>query len=176
MTKPREPRVEGLLKIAGEVLEGTRNRADLDAHGISIGEPIVGEQAKAMLLDELKKAEEFEAAVTALWSELVKQGAQDGSTLRLEVLFTTVNERAAAALAASISKDFGSDGWTATVTKSGDASKGLRVTVVTRPLVLGPEVIEALLEQMTDTAREFSCDLNGVNLPAPKKRSWWPFW
>ncbi len=176
MTKSREPQVEDLLKVAAEVLEGTRDRADLDAHGISIGEPIAGDETKAMLLEELKQAEEVESVAAALWAEMIMQGAQEGNTARLEALFASEDERAAASLAASISRDFASDGWEVRVAKSSAPSEELRVTVLTRPVVLGPEVLQVLLGQMTDTAGEFSCAFHGLRLAPPKKRPWWRFW
>lgn len=176
MTKSRKPGAEDLQKIASEVLDGTRDRADLDAHGISIGEPIVGDQAKAMLLDELKRAEEVESAAAALWAEMLTQGAQEGTTARLEALFQANSERAAASLAASITEELESDGWKVTIAKARDSSKGFEVTVLTRPVVLGPEVLQVLIGQMMDSALEFSCVYDGLTLATPKKRPWWRFW
>jgi hypothetical protein len=176
MKKPPDPRAKELLDVARDVVAGVRDESELDAHGISLGQPITGEPAKAMLLDELDNAAEAERAAATLWAEMTKEGAQEGSTARLEARFSATDERVAAALAANVAAERESDGWVVAIAESQDSSGRRRVMVLTRPLVLGPEVLQVLLEQMTATASEFACDFDGLSLPPAKKRSWWRFW
>ena len=58
MAKTGDEEKEKLLRIAAEVIEGRRDASDLDAHGISLGEPIAGDEAKRMLLAELDKEDQ----------------------------------------------------------------------------------------------------------------------
>ena len=46
---------ERLLEIAAEVVDGKRDRSELEANGITLGEPIVGKDAREMLLRELEQ-------------------------------------------------------------------------------------------------------------------------
>lgn len=42
------------LKIAAEVMEGKRPQSDTEKYGLSFGETIEGDEAKQMLINELK--------------------------------------------------------------------------------------------------------------------------
>jgi|JI10StandDraft_1071094.scaffolds.fasta_scaffold00750_20 hypothetical protein len=131
----------------------------------AIDEPVAGEETRRMLLAELEQL----AAAERLWGRLVAQGVVEGSKARLEALFMTRDEGAAMSLASELA----GDDWGAEVTALGDGR--LRVRVVTRPLVMGPEVLVELANQMVDAGRLFSCEFTGLRL-ASRPRPWWKFW
>lgn len=165
MTSRPPPTHAEVMDVATDVILGKRERQELDALGVSIGEPVVGEAARQMLLAELEQL----AAAERLWLKLVAQGVVEGSKARLEALFMTRDEGAAMALASELP---GGD-WGAEVTALGDGR--LRVRVVTRPLVMGPEVLVELANQMVDAGRQFACEFTGLRL-ASRPRPWWKFW
>ncbi|MDI1483444.1 hypothetical protein [Polyangium sp. y55x31] len=166
------------LKIAAEVVAGKRDCADL-GHGITVGEPISGEEAKRMLLQELEDQHGADKtlaahlrAAEALWSKMAAEGVEEGTRGRFEALFVSSDRASAESLAAELGGD---EDWEANVSEDGAGQ--LRVEVVTRPLVRGPEVVVELANQMVIHAREFGCEFVSIQPTTPKaRRPWWRFW
>ncbi|MDC3957034.1 hypothetical protein [Polyangium jinanense] len=178
MGTPSNAQKEEVLKIAAEVATGKRDSADLP-HGITLGEPISGEEAKRLLLQELEaqaKADEKRAAhlrvAEALWSKMEAEGVQEGTRGRFEALFVSSDRESAASLAAELGGD---EDWEAKVSE--DSTGQLQIKVLTRPLVLGLEVVVELANQMDIHAREFGCDFVSLQpTPTKARRPWWRFW
>jgi hypothetical protein len=171
---------EGLLQVAADVIAGTRGQEDLSAHGLSLGEPIVGDEAKKLLLDELDREQRQErelsehvVAADALWQTLVTQGIKAATLGRFEATFEATEITAAGSLVAEFNgAEWGQEGWTARVKTEREG--GVRVTVLTRPIVLGPESLHELANLLAIAGHEHGCKFAGMKLAAP--RPWWKFW
>jgi hypothetical protein len=172
-TKSREE----LLRVAAEVIAGERDRASLDEHCITIGPPIVGDEAKERFLAELEaEADDDEEDVAAsiadaLWATMVEQGVKERTRGRFEAIFFAKDQHAATSLVSDLDGD---DGWKAEIAKANESDGRLRIVVVTRPLVRGHSVLVVLAGLMVDAARTHGCELQGLQ-PAPS-RPWWRFW
>jgi hypothetical protein len=171
---------EELLQKAAEVISGRQDRADLAAHGLTLGEPIVGDDAKKLFLDQLDREEREQrelldhlTAADALWNTLGAGGVKEGSIRRFEATFQAAGRAAAGSLAAEFNgKEWAREGWSAQV--KAKPSGELQVLVVTRPLVLGPEPLQALATLLLGAGHDHSCTFAGMKL-APA-RPWWRFW
>ncbi|MDI3287465.1 hypothetical protein [Polyangium sp. 15x6] len=178
MGNPSTAQKEEVLKIAAEVVAGKRDSADLP-HGITLGEPISGEDAKRLLLQEIEdqeKADEKRAAhlraAEALWSKMAADGVQEGSRGRFEAFFVSSDRASATSLAAELGGD---EDWEAKVSEENAGQ--LQIKVITRPLVRGLEVVVELANQMDIHAREFGCEFVCIQPTSTKaRRPWWRFW
>jgi len=136
-----------ILRAAAEVVAGKRSKDD----------------AERQLADQLSSAE-------SLWNKLVAQGVRKGAKGRFEATFLVGERTVAKALAA----EFGDDGWSAGLKKDGGNARAFRVTVTTRPVVLGLEVVQELAKMMVAAGKDYSCVFTGLR-PAVA-RPWWKFW
>jgi hypothetical protein len=163
---------EELLRIAEEAVAGTRDAADLQRYGITLGESIEGDAAKSLFLEHLEREEsqdrrltEQVSAAEALWQLLAEQGVERGTLVRFEVTFVAI-EPAARAAAQSLADEFNdpvwaSDGWSARVSDPGGTAR-IRVVVVTRPVAFDREVLRELAKQMMAAGNDCFCDLEGL--------------
>jgi len=181
MSKPSSPDKQELLAIAAEVIAGERESSELAAHGITIGDRTDGEAAKAQLLEALDREEAADRALAdhcraaeSLWSRMAGQGVQEGSIGRFEARFVAKDRRNAEVLAADF--ELLGEGWKSEIVS--DTAHGLfRVNVITRPVVLGLEVVVELTKMMATGAQDFGCDFVGLEpAPVPRSRRWWRFW
>jgi hypothetical protein len=163
---------EELLRIAEEVVAGTRDAADLDRHAITLGESIEGDAAKKLFLEHLEREEsqdlrleEQVATAEALWRSLVNQGVQRGDIVRFEATFVALEPAALAAAQALVDAfnhpAWASEGWSARVSAPGGTAP-IRVVVVTRPVAFDLEVLQELTKQMMATGNDCFCDLEGL--------------
>lgn len=172
---------ERLLRVAAEVVAGERDRAALGGLGITLGDPMEGEGAKETLVAELEREEEVDRIraeharrAGAFWVGLARGGMEEGTQASLKCVFGTDDEHAAASLAG----EFEGDGWRAKLEPHHEGSKHRRIEVTTRPLVMGPEVLETLALQMVELGEAFDCVFLGIEgvLAAPLSRPWWKRW
>jgi hypothetical protein len=178
MGKSSDSQKDDLLKVAAAVIAGERDRADLERYGIAIGEPIVGDDAKKMLVQELEEAERADEAVAeklraaeTIWSKMAADGVQEGSRGPFEVVFVASDRQSADAIAAEFAGD---EEWKVKVGDPGHDGQ-LRVTLITRPLVRGREVVVELANQMTIVGRLLGCEFVSLQ-PSSSRRPWWKFW
>jgi hypothetical protein len=87
---------EELLQIAADATASKRPRAGLEAHGITLGDPIVGEEAKRMLLEQLDTEETQErelaeqvSAAEGLWKNARRAGRPGSHQARVRVAVIT---------------------------------------------------------------------------------------
>jgi hypothetical protein len=175
MTKDPGPQEEELLRIAVEAIESGGDMAELAAQGISIGEPIVGDEAKRMFLEEVAALEAAEARVDALLAQLAELGLGRHCWARFEVMFIARDPTAAAALAT----EYTGDDWTGEVTRSSaaDGLERLHVRIVTRPVLVDRDVLLLLTSQMLELEADFTCELETIRLASVNpKRPWWRVW
>ncbi len=167
---------EELLRVASDVIAGRREPIAMDEHGLTLGAPISGDAAKLMLLAEMAQLDEYArflaeqvSAAESLWQRLIVQGIKEGSTGRYDAIF----EAAALQDAEALRAEYGDDGWSAAVKGAGNDGCS-RVVVTSRPVVLGLEVVQALVKMMVESGQEFSCRFVGLQFCSPRR--WWKIW
>lgn len=170
---------EELLRVAVDVVAGRRDEADLAAHGVTLGEPASGGEAKKMLLEQLESedAEDRVAneAIDLACAELARHGIERGARARFEVIFLAKDPQAATLLAAEYAAD--GEEWETEIGAPRDGVGRPQVKLITRPLVAAREVLEVLTDQMRESGRAYACEFVGIRLvSAPHRRPWWKIW
>ncbi len=181
MSNASTPDRPDLLTVASEVIEGKRDSSELAANGITIGERTEGEAAKKLLLDALDREEAADReladrlrAAESLWSRMADLGVEEGSMGQFEAGFVAKDRRTAELLAANF--EALDEGWKSAIVPD-TAHRLFRVTVITRAVVLGLEVVVELTKIMAGEAHNLGCDFVGLEpAPTPIERPWWRFW
>jgi hypothetical protein len=95
-----------------------------------------------------------------LWAQLERSGVRRGALARVETIFFCADERAAN----SLFGEFAEDGWEARVADRDDGGQGVILKIVTRPLVMGREVLVELAKTMVQAGQELGCPFDGMQV------------
>lgn len=155
------------LAVVEAVLRGERPASDIETHGMTLGPAVSTEELRAQLLRELAAEQAFAERVDATWRALVAEGAEDGRRDRVTATFRGDDPAGLRELARTLGTEWASEGWSFEVADE-------HVHATTRPVHLGPEVVEVLLRTFEEAATAHGSAVEHVRI-APR-RPWWKLW
>jgi hypothetical protein len=151
---------EKVRKLVADV-QGERDWAEFDEHLVTVETPFLSDERSGQepaLLDEPDVSEntvvQHLSTAAILWSKMVSAGAEEGSKGRLEAVFLASTSSAADAILEEVES---AEGWVEDVVRTEQAAQ-IEVSILTRPLFLGYELVSELSKQMTMLGDEFGCE------------------